>query len=176
MKKMLTIGSMCDLKGDETNTKYLIIGYKKNGKDYESVKFPGGTTEENTYKYFNNDEIDEIYDLGYKDKEAIDYVKNLFEISKITFAGAKDTVTKQNLGEIRNPIPFESTKIDSMGVVSIEEMSSKVLPKTNVTNGIKFDADGYVIRDDTSINEFSTQPAVDNLKFDANGVVISQGE
>lgn len=145
MKKMLTIGSMCDLKGDESNTKYLIIGYKKNGKDYESVKFPGGTTEENSYKYFNNDEIDEIYDLGYKDKEAIDYVKNLFELNKVSFASAKDTITKQNVGEIRKPIPFENTKMDSMGVVSIEELSSKVLPKTNVINGIKFDANGVVI-------------------------------
>ena len=82
MNKVLTIGSMCDLKGDEKNTKYLIVGYKKNGKDYEAVLFPQGTTIDDNYKYFNIDDVDEIYDLGYKDSIAIDYINNLFSMDR----------------------------------------------------------------------------------------------
>lgn len=131
MKKFLTIGSMCDLVGDENNTKYLIIGYKKKRKDYEAVLFPGGTTGKNPeFKYFNADEVDEIYDLGYKDQEAIDYVNELFSKKEPEIDFYDETnVVSYNDDKENNEDLNESNK------------------KDEILSGIKFDENGVVIED-----------------------------
>ena len=161
MKKFLTIGSMCDLVGDENNTKYLIIGYKKKRKDYEAVLFPGGTTgKDPVYKYFNADEVDEIYDLGYKDQVAIDYVNDLFskKESDIDFYDESSLTTNQENQVLETSV---SSEIDNS-----ENRNYDLL------NKIKFDENGVVISDD-SVPSFNQ----DNSKFmfDENGVVISDG-
>lgn len=197
MKKFLTIGSMCDLVGDENNTKYLIIGYKKKRKDYEAVLFPGGTTgKDPVYKYFNADEVDEIYDLGYKDQVAIDYVNDLFskkepeidfydETSVVSNINSSDDTVESQTEEKKNiltGIKFdengiviedpngyvpESFAFDENGVV-IEDYYANKIPSEDISNDkYVFDENGVVIEDNTSLQKKESL-----FKFDENGVVI----
>ena len=43
MNRYLPIGTVCDLNNDDN--KYMIVGYKKNGNDYEALPFPAGSTD-----------------------------------------------------------------------------------------------------------------------------------
>ncbi len=178
MNKYLTIGSMCDLKGDENNTKYLIIGYKKNDKDYEAVLFPQGTTGGGQFKYFNADEVDEIYDLGYKDSIAIKYLSDLFSKndSNVLLYDDKDVVSS-----IENNLSVSSSignlVFDENGVV-IAQGSSASVETTSVPSlgELKFDENGVVIAQGSATSvETTPAPSLGELKFDENGVVIAQG-
>ena len=168
MNKYLTIGSMCDLKGDENNTKYLIIGYKKNDKDYEAVLFPKGTTDNDGFKYFDADEVDEIYDLGYKDSVSIEYLNGLFSSNQesVELFDESDVVVKNNLN-------LGNIKFDENGIV-VSTGFTQTAPTTSTLGDIKFDENGIVISSGTT-QTTPTTPTLGDIKFDENGVVISSG-
>ncbi len=175
MKRYLTIGSMCDLKGDENNTKYLIIGYKKNGKDYEAVLFPGGTTDGKSSVYFNTDDIDEVYDLGYKDKEAIQYLKQVFEAKILRTFIPKQTVSKKDEGALSSPTDLYDIKNDYFGIeVDESKNQGEKVPFTvkdvPETLKFKFDENGVVIADETAVKK--NNASLGKFKFDENGRVV----
>ena len=151
MKKYLPIGTVCTIKND--NNKYMVIGYKKNGYDYESLVFPGGSTNSQTSSYFNHEKIVDIYSLGYKNEESIQFIDTL-------------------LNERNNHVDLGNLIFDANGVVVAQ--GNEQAPKADNFGGLQFDANGVVIAQG---NEQA--PRADNfggLQFDANGVVISQGE
>ena len=194
MKKYLTIGSMCDLVGDENNTKYLIIGYKKKRKDYEAVLFPGGTTGKKAeFKYFNADEVDEIYDLGYKDEVAIKYLNDLFKEDDISLYDETNLVDyvdetndedlEDNIGEVKENRYnlLDKIKFDENGVVISDESAqapvSEETSNSDLSSMLKFDENGVEISDESTQAPVSEETSKSNLssmlKFDENGVVIS---
>lgn len=143
MKKFLPIGTVCDLVND--SKKYMIIGYNQGGNDYESLSFPIGSTNGLNTTKFNHDSINEIYSLGYKDTESINYVNSL------TASSSFDRILQ----------------FDENGVVISDGAN---IPLVTSSNTLRFDENGVVIgepkKDDAPVS---------NIKFDENGVVISDG-
>ncbi|MCL2253811.1 MAG: DUF4176 domain-containing protein [Lachnospiraceae bacterium] len=91
MKKMLSIGSVVQLRGGERKVMILnraplfndngIIGYF----DYSACLFPEGQTDQQVY-FFNSDDIAEIHFEGYIDENEEKF-RSIYddEISKITY-------------------------------------------------------------------------------------------
>ena len=183
--KFLPLGSMCTI--DDSNLKLVVVGYKINEYDYVAVEYPVGYESVESLRYFNHNQISDLYSYGYKDEVGKNYFVALNEIKSSDFEYDK---------EERNEIVDENPGFyfDDNGVVVVDTTVPEIIediPSINVygdefdeenekdavdveileetTPAFSFDENGVVVEDKTApvaIEESST------FKFDENGVVI----
>ena len=148
--RYLPIGSVCSI--DNSNNKYMVIGYKKNDYDFVSVLYPDGYLNNENFIYFNEGQVNEIYSLGYKDEYGIMFSK------------------KMNI---------EETPLDEPQSGDVEEPQEEIVPsQSDSTSPYVFDENGTVIavnepKQEVSASvEESTSPYI----FDENGTIIGVNE
>ena len=108
--KYLPIGSVCSI--DNSNNKYMVIGYKKNDYDFVSVLYPDGFINDENFIYFNEGQITEIYSLGYKDEYGIMYSKKINIEEK--------PVVEPQAGDIEEPVVEDKSVFEEGSVVDEE--------------------------------------------------------
>ena len=91
MKNYLPIGSVVLLK--EAEKKIMIVGLMQNETetektwDYSAVLYPEGTLDSNNLVLFNQDQIENIFFLGYQDTEALEFLSGLSSPGETDVAG-----------------------------------------------------------------------------------------
>ena len=85
--KFLPLGSVCLV--EDTDLKLVVIGYKAKGYDYVAVDYPIGYETSDSLRYFNHDQIKDLYSYGYKD-----------EFGQTHFASLNDDATSITSDEI----------------------------------------------------------------------------
>ena len=165
--KYLPIGSVCNINnGSEL---LMIVGFKKNGKDYEGLHFPEGTNSTKGNVYFNHDEINELYALGYKNSSSISFSKELLD------GGYSNTNTVEE--PTTNSSIVDKYIFDENGVVIADNtIPTTTEENTSIFNKYDFDENGVVISDNTiSSNVEETNDNIFNkYVFDENGIVIAE--
>lgn len=170
--KYLPIGTTCNINSE--NGLLMIIGFKKNGKDYEAVHYPEGTSGSKGNVYFNHDEINELYALGYKNQDSISYSKKLNENGNYV---SNETVLSNN--ESNSSSIVDKYIFDENGIIIADNTVSetKEEPKTSIFDKYVFDENGVVIADNSvGIEPAKVEdvPTFGEIEFDENGVVISK--
>lgn len=84
MKDYLPIGSI--VKTNKINKKLMIVGFsqirddeKIEQYDYVSVLYPAGVFSEDSFLFFNSDDINEVLFKGYEDDEREEFLKIVSE-------------------------------------------------------------------------------------------------
>lgn len=159
--KFLPIGSVCLINSNDK--KHMIIGYNQNNYEYVSVLYPEGINQQIELKYFNHDDVVELFSLGYKGNEYNEYN------SKVLSAANIFTPLAENNNEIilEPLIIVEESKyeFDETGTLISENEVAPIISNL----GLQFDENGVVISDSTTIDE---PVSTTGYQFDANGVVI----
>ena len=180
--KFLPLGSVCLVDG--ADLKLVVIGYKANGYDYIAVDYPIGYENEGSLRYFNHDQIKDLYSYGYKDEFGQTHFVSLndgtpaaadVEIEGSGFAFDDMGIVVE---DTTAPLIFEAP------VVEEEPIYSPIVEETPVAvenPGFHFDENGVVIVDETApaIEEAPVEEKVETVapvetayKFDENGFVI----
>lgn len=147
--RYLPIGSVCSI--DNSNNKYMVIGYNKNDFDFISVLYPDGYLNNDNFIYFNEGQISEIYSLGYKDEYGIMFSK------------------KMNI---------EEKPVDEPQSGDADELQEEIPSQEESFSPYVFDENGTVIavnepkQENVAVQEENTSPYV----FDENGTVIAVNE
>ncbi len=179
--KFLPLGSVCTLDND--GSKLVIIGYKLNEHDYVAVDYPAGYTNANNVRYFNHDQISELYSYGYKDETGKIHLASLDD-------GTPNAVLPSNDDQVTTANNF-GFFFDENGVVVVDTTAQETPEPVPVAagGGFAFDENGVIIADvnaekqeesapletaenNTAVSE-EVAPASNNYKFDENGVVVS---
>ena len=179
--KFLPLGSVCTLDND--GSKLVIIGYKLNEHDYVAVDYPAGYTNANNVRYFNHDQISELYSYGYKDETGKIHLASLDD-------GTPNAVLPSNDDQVTTANNF-GFFFDENGVVVVDTTAQETPEPVPVAagGGFVFDENGVIIADvnaekqeesapletaenNTAVSE-EVAPASNNYKFDENGVVVS---
>ena len=150
--KFLPLGSTCVT--NNADLKLVVIGYKINGYDYVAVEYPVGYENESSFKYFNHDQIIELYSYGYKD-----------EMGKVYFVSLDDGTP--------NAIEPEEENIDLAPVMAFEELTKEEesvafisedvvnVESTPIDDSLNFDIEMPKISlDDTPVT-FNDEPTTD---------------
>lgn len=156
--KFLPIGSICLIN----NTKHMIVGYNQNNYEYVSVLYPEGINQQMELHYFNHADIVELFALGYKGNEWIEYNSKILSTTNDFVS-----LIPSNSEIVVEPtiIPVESKyEFDETGTVVSENKASPIV-------GLQFDENGVVIADSTSSNVEVVSSAT-SYEFDENGVVV----
>lgn len=186
--KFLPLGSVCQV--DNNDLKLVVIGYKMNGYDYVAVDYPNGYENESSLRYFNHNQIKDLYSYGYKDEIGKNHFVSLndgtpnavnseLEDNGFTFDDMGIVVKDETAVEI--PMVEEEVNpgfyFDENGVVVVDTTAPEILdtPMTNVQtseekNNFEFDENGVVVTDTTA----PLIPSVNNFQFDENGVVVGE--
>lgn len=175
--KFLPLGSVCLVDG--ADLKLVVIGYKANGYDYVAVDYPVGYENEGSLRYFNHDQIKDLYSYGYKD-----------EFGQTHFVSLNDgTPSAANVELESSGFTFDDIGIvveDTTAPLIYEEpvISPEIVEETaaNDNAGFHFDENGVVIVDETAIEpevvetlevvEEVAAPVESMYKFDENGFVV----
>ena len=179
--KFLPLGSVCTLDND--GSKLVIIGYKLNEHDYVAVDYPAGYTNANNVRYFNHDQISELYSYGYKDETGKIHLASLDD-------GTPNAVLPSNDDQVTTANNF-GFFFDENGVVVVDTTAQETPEPVPVAagGGFVFDENGVIIADvnaekqeesapletaenNTAVSE-EVAPVSNNYKFDENGVVVS---
>ena len=179
--KFLPLGSVCTLDND--GSKLVIIGYKLNEHDYVAVDYPAGYTNANNVRYFNHDQISELYSYGYKDETGKIHLASLDD-------GTPNAVLPSNDDQVTTANNF-GFFFDENGVVVVDTTAQETPEPVPVAagGGFAFDENGVIIADvnaekqeesapletaenNTAVSE-EVAPVSNNYKFDENGVVVS---
>jgi len=165
--KYLPIGSVCNINND--SELLMIVGFKKNGKDYEGLHFPEGTNSTKENVYFNHDEINELYALGYKNADSKSFSKELLDGSN-TYTFTVETSSS-------NASIVDKYFFDENGViVSDNSVQTKSEENNSIFNKYEFDENGVIISDNSisSNTEENNDNIFNKYVFDENGVVIAE--
>lgn len=168
--KYLPIGSVCNINND--SELLMIVGFKKNGKDYEGLHFPEGTNSTKGNVYFNHDEINELYALGYKNSSSISFSKELLA-GNYSNSSTEEVVTTTNSSIVDKYI------FDENGVIIADNTVSSKIENDNVFNKYVFDENGIVIAENRPAVEpakVEDIPSFGEIEFDSNGVIVSSNE
>ena len=179
--KFLPLGSVCTLDND--GSKLVVIGYKLNEHDYVAVDYPAGYTNANNVRYFNHDQISELYSYGYKDETGKIHLASLDD-------GTPNAVLPSNDDQVTTANNF-GFFFDENGVVVVDTTAQETPEPVPVAagGGFAFDENGVIIADvnaekqegsapletaenNTAVSE-EVAPVSNNYKFDENGVVVS---
>jgi len=152
--RYLPIGSVCSI--DNSNNKYMVIGYKKNNYDFISVLYPDGYLNNDNFIYFNEGQISEIYSLGYKDEYGIMYSKKLDIEEKPVDepqSGDAEELQEEIPTSEQNSLPYVFDENGTIIAVNEPKQDVAVTEKENI------------VEEDKGIFE---SPYI----FDENGVII----
>lgn len=187
--KFLPLGSVCLVDG--ADLKLVVIGYKSNGYDYVAVDYPVGYENEGSLRYFNHDQIKDLYSYGYKDEFGQTHFVSLNDgtPSAASVELENSGFTFDDLGivveDTTAPLIYEEQVFSP--VVEEQVIYSPVIEEEPVANqnpGFHFDENGVVIVDETAVEndaqeveevaviEEETVPSESMYKFDENGFVI----
>ena len=155
--KFLPLGSVCLV--DNSDLKLVVIGYKLNGYDYVAVDYPSGYENESSLRYFNHDQIKDLYSYGYKD-----------EMGKNHFVSLDDGTPNA----VNSELSDNGFKFDDVGIVIADETATEVpVVETDNNPGFFFDENGVVVVDTTATEEIEVTPVENNFQFDENGIVVA---
>ena len=186
--RYLPIGSVCSI--DNSNNKYMVIGYKKNDFDFVSVLYPDGFLDKDNLIYFNEGQITEIYSLGYKDEYGIMYSKKInieekpvveiqsgdgVEEDKSVFEGTYEI--DEDVPELTNEIVEESDNkpVDVDELVQNEATNTQD-EMTIIKNDSPyiFNSEGLVVAiKPEEKKEETKEESVSPYVFDENGTIIA---
>ena len=189
--KFLPLGSVCLV--DNSDLKLVVIGYKLNGYDYVAVDYPIGYENEGSLRYFNHDQIKDLYSYGYKDEQGKNHFvalddgtpnainselgDNGFKFDDMGIVIADETAAEApNVVEDNNPGFFFDEKgvvvVDTTAPELIEEIPTVQEAVTPVETGFQFDENGVVVADATAPVVVDV-PVESGFQFDENGVVVA---
>jgi len=164
--KYLPIGSVCNINND--SELLMIVGYKKNGKDYEGLHFPEGTNSTKGNVYFNHDEINELYALGYKNSSSISFSKELL-------AGSYSNSSTEEVVTTTNSSIVDKYIFDENGIIIADNtVPTKVNENNSIFNKYEFDENGVIIADNTVSSKIENDSVFNKYVFDENGIVIAE--
>ena len=186
--KILPLGSVCLVDG--ADLKLVVIGYKSNGYDYVAVDYPVGYENEGSLRYFNHEQIKDLYSYGYKDEFGQTHFVSLndgtpsaanveLESSGFTFDDI-GIVVEDTTAPLIYEEPIFSPEIEEDNVIYSPEVEEETVANNNA--GFHFDENGVVIVDETAIEpevvettevvEETVAPVESMYKFDENGFVV----